>query len=85
MSSANPSLRKNVGFRDRSLQPRSGIGDSAFQRSQFLSKQTQCHQLGKRSSLLIHKVARRNKVARRDKVAKRRNVPSKAATINEDP
>ena len=81
MSSANPSLRKNVGFRDRSLQPSSGIGDSAFQRSQFLSKQTQCHQLGNRSSSLIHKVARRNKVA------KRRKVPSKvlAATINGDP
>jgi len=51
-----PDLAVNVGFHYL------GIGDSAFQMSQFLSKQTQCHLLGMQSTTLIYKVARRRKV-----------------------
>jgi len=64
-----PDLAVNVGFHYL------GIGDSAFQRSQFLSKQTQCHLLGRGSNSSSHKVSRRRKV------------PLKVltATINGDP
>jgi len=44
-----PDLAVNVGFHYL------GIGDSAFQLSQFLSKQTQCHQLGVQRSTLNFK------------------------------